>query len=104
MRLHLTRRRGGACAQEQDFSKVEIKSTQLAPHLYLLQGAGGNIAAAVGPEGVLLVDDEFAPLADKIRAALKGSAPTRRCASSSTRTITSTTPTATCRSRRPARW
>jgi cyclase len=59
-------------AQEEDYSKVEIKSTQLAPGLYLLQGAGGNIAAAVGPEGALLVDDAFAPLADKIRAAVKG--------------------------------
>lgn len=58
-------------AQEPDFTKVEIKSTQLAPNLYLLQGAGGNIAAATGPEGVLMVDNQFAPLADKIRAALK---------------------------------
>lgn len=62
---------GGACAQSQDFSKVEIKSTQLGEHLYLLQGAGGNITASVGADGVLMVDDEFAPLADKIRAALK---------------------------------
>jgi cyclase len=62
---------GAACAQDQDFSQVEIKTSQLAPQLYLLQGAGGNITAAVGPEGVLLVDDEYAPLADKIRAALK---------------------------------
>ena len=61
----------GACAQEQDFSKVEIKTAQLADHLYLLQGSGGNITASVGPDGVLMVDDEFAPLADKIRAALK---------------------------------
>jgi glyoxylase-like metal-dependent hydrolase (beta-lactamase superfamily II) len=63
---------GSAPAQEPDFSKVEIKTTQLAPDLYLLQGAGGNITAAVGSDGVLLVDDSFAPLADKIRAALKG--------------------------------
>jgi cyclase len=61
-----------APAQEQDFSKIEIKSTQLADGLYLLQGAGGNMTASVGPDGVLLVDDEFAPLADKIRASLKG--------------------------------
>jgi len=62
---------GAACAQQQDFSKVEIKSTQLGEHLYLLQGAGGNITASVGADGVLMVDDEFAPLADKIRAALR---------------------------------
>ena len=62
-----------AGAQEQDFSKVEIKTTQLGPNLYLLQGgAGGNITASVGADGVLLVDNQFAPLADKIRAALKG--------------------------------
>jgi cyclase len=60
-----------APAQEQDFSKVEIKTTQLAPNLYLLQGAGGNMTASAGADGVLLVDDEFAPLAEKIRAALK---------------------------------
>jgi len=61
-----------ALAQEQDFSKVEIKTTQLAPGVYLLQGAGGNLTASVGADGVLLVDDEFAALADKIRASLRG--------------------------------
>ena len=61
-----------ARAEEQDFSKVEIKTTQLADGLYLLQGAGGNMTAAVGADGVLLVDDAFAPLAEKIRASLKG--------------------------------
>jgi cyclase len=61
-----------ASAQEQDFSKVEIKSTQLAEGLYMLQGAGGNMTASMGTDGLLLVDDEFAPLADKIRASLKG--------------------------------
>jgi cyclase len=67
---------GGVCApasaQDQDFSKVEIKATHLAGNVYLLEGAGGNMTASVGADGVLLVDDEFAPLADKIRAALKG--------------------------------
>jgi cyclase len=58
-------------AQQPDVSKVEIRTTALTPSLYLLQGAGGNMAASVGPDGVLLVDDEFAALADKIRAALK---------------------------------
>ena len=58
-------------AQEQDFSKVEIRTTRLADGLYALQGAGGNMTASVGTDGVLLVDSEFAPLADKIRAALR---------------------------------
>ncbi len=60
-----------APAQQEDYSQVQITSTPLAANLYLLEGAGGNIAACVGPDGALLVDDEFAPLADKIRAALK---------------------------------
>lgn len=58
-------------AQQEDFSKVEIKSTPLAAHLYLLEGAGGNIAALTGADGVLLVDDEFGALAEKIRTALQ---------------------------------
>ncbi|HEY1873819.1 MAG TPA: MBL fold metallo-hydrolase [Steroidobacteraceae bacterium] len=61
-----------AAAQEQDFSKVEIHTTHLAEGLYVLQGAGGNMTASVGMDGVLLVDDEYAALADKIRAALRG--------------------------------
>lgn len=68
----------GALAQEPDFSKVEVKSTQLAPNLYVLQGAGGNVTASVGSEGTLLVDDEFAPLVDKIRATLMGLGVTNR--------------------------
>jgi len=62
----------GARAQEPDYGKVEIRTAQLAEGVYLLQGAGGNMTAAVGADGVLLVDDEFAALTDKIRAALKG--------------------------------
>jgi glyoxylase-like metal-dependent hydrolase (beta-lactamase superfamily II) len=61
-----------ALAQQQDFSKVEIRTTRLAEGLYVLQGAGGNMTASVGADGVLLVDSEYAALADKIRAALRG--------------------------------
>ncbi|MBM3837931.1 MAG: MBL fold metallo-hydrolase [Verrucomicrobia bacterium] len=60
----------GAPAQ-QDFSKVEIKATQVAKNIYMLEGAGGNIGVSVGPDGLLIVDDQFAPLAQKIEAALK---------------------------------
>lgn len=55
-----------------DFSKVEIKVSKVSGNIYMLQGAGGNIAASLGDDGVLIVDTEFAPLADKIAAALKG--------------------------------
>jgi cyclase len=61
-----------ASAQQQDFSKVEIKSTRLTDNLYLLQGAGGNIAAVMGADGVLLVDDQYAELSERIRAAVQG--------------------------------
>jgi glyoxylase-like metal-dependent hydrolase (beta-lactamase superfamily II) len=57
--------------QEPDWSKVQIKSTKIAGNVYMLEGAGGNIGVSVGPDGILIVDDQFAPLADKIRASLK---------------------------------
>jgi glyoxylase-like metal-dependent hydrolase (beta-lactamase superfamily II) len=56
---------------QQDFSKVEIKSTHVAGNIHMLQGAGGNIAVSAGPDGLLIVDDQFAPLAEKIEAVLK---------------------------------
>jgi len=60
-----------ASAQDQDFSKVQIKVTKVSGNIYMLEGAGGNIAASVGEDGIVIVDDQFAPLADKIQAALK---------------------------------
>ena len=50
---------------QQDFSKVEIKTVHVAKNIYMLQGAGGNIGVSVGPDGILIVDDQFAPLAEK---------------------------------------
>jgi len=62
-----------AAAQEQDFSKVQIKVTKVAGTVYMLEGDGaGNIGASVGDDGIVIVDDQYAPLADKIQAALKG--------------------------------
>ena len=57
---------------QQDMSDVEITATYVAGNVYMLQGRGGNIGVSVGPDGALLVDDQFAPLADRIRAALAG--------------------------------
>jgi cyclase len=62
---------GGLWAQDKDFSKVEIKVTKVSGNIYMLEGEGGNIAASVGEDGIVIVDDQFAPLADKIQAALK---------------------------------
>jgi len=62
-----------AAAQEKtpDWSKVQIKVTKVSGNIYMLEGQGGNIAASVGEDGIVIVDDEFAPLAEKIQAALK---------------------------------
>jgi glyoxylase-like metal-dependent hydrolase (beta-lactamase superfamily II) len=58
-------------AQDQDFSKVQMKVSKVAGNVYMLQGAGGNIGASVGDDGIVIVDDQYAPLADKIQAPLK---------------------------------
>jgi glyoxylase-like metal-dependent hydrolase (beta-lactamase superfamily II) len=69
---------GAAFAQQQpppappppDFSKVEIKTTDLGDNVYMLEGQGGNITVAVAKDGIIMVDGEFAPLHDKIKAAI----------------------------------
>jgi cyclase len=64
-----------AQAQEQDFSKVELKTTKLSPGVAMLEGvggfAGGNIAVSYGADGPVIVDDQFAPMAPKIVAAVR---------------------------------
>jgi len=55
---------------QQDFSKVEIKATQVRGNIYMLEGQGGNIGVSIGDDGILIVDDQYAPLSEKIRAAL----------------------------------
>ena len=58
-------------AQQQDFSKVEITTTKLSGTLYMLMGEGGNIGVSAGDDGVYLIDDQYAPLSEKIMAAVK---------------------------------
>jgi cyclase len=60
----------GAAVAQQDFSKVEIRTTDLGHGMYLLEGGGGNITVAASNGGVILVDTEFAPLTAKIKAAI----------------------------------
>ncbi len=69
----------GAIAQAQqlqplapapDFDKVVIKTTDLGKRTYVLEGEGGNITVAVADDGVIMVDSQFAPLHDKIKAAI----------------------------------
>jgi len=54
-----------------DWEKVELKAQRVRGNIWMLDGTGGNIGVSVGADGILIVDDKFAPLADKIRAALK---------------------------------
>ena len=59
-----------ALAQQPDYSNVEIKTIPLAPHTYMMMGAGGNLGLSVGEDATFLIDDQFAPLTPKIRAAI----------------------------------
>ena len=59
-----------AASAQRDFSDVEITTEQVADGLYMLQGAGGNIGLSVGEDGAFVIDDQYAPLSDKILAAI----------------------------------
>ena len=58
-----------------DWAKIEIKTTDLGNGTYMLAGQGGNITVAVGGDGIIMVDGQFAPLSDKIKAAIKAISP-----------------------------
>jgi cyclase len=60
---------------QQDFSKVEVKTTDLGNKTYMLEGAGGNVTIAVGTDGIIMVDTQFAPMHDKLMAAIKQISP-----------------------------
>jgi glyoxylase-like metal-dependent hydrolase (beta-lactamase superfamily II) len=60
-----------AWAQQRNFDAVQIKTTQVAAGIYMLEGEGGNIGVSAGEDGVFLIDDQFAPLTPKIVAAVK---------------------------------
>jgi cyclase len=59
-----------AQAPQPDFSKVEIKTTKISNNFYTLDGQGGTIGVLVGPDGIFMVDSQFAPLSQKIAAAI----------------------------------
>ena len=59
-----------AASAPPDFSKVEIKITGLGDNVHMLEGQGGNITVAVAKDGIIMVDGEYAPLHDKIKAAI----------------------------------
>ena len=57
-------------APTPDFDQVRIKTTNLGNHIYVLEGEGGNITVAVGDDGAIVVDSQFAPLYSKIKTAI----------------------------------
>jgi glyoxylase-like metal-dependent hydrolase (beta-lactamase superfamily II) len=59
-----------AAAPPIDFSKVEIKTTDLGDNVYMLEGAGGNVTVAVARDGIIMVDGQYAPMHDKIKTAI----------------------------------
>src|SRR5712672_2616409 len=60
-----------ALAQPASFDKVEIKTTKITDTIYMLEGEGGNIGVSAGEDGVVLIDDQYAPLTPKILDAVK---------------------------------
>ena len=70
---------GTASAQQPkgppDWDKIEIKTTDLGNKTYRLEGQGGNITVAVGTDGIIMVDSQFAPLSAKIKAAIAAISP-----------------------------
>ena len=64
-----------AIAFAQDFSRFEVKSQKLTANIYMLTGAGGNLGLSVGEDAVFLVDDQYAPMTEKIRAAIAAITP-----------------------------
>ena len=56
---------------QQDFSKVEVKAEKLGEGVYMLTGAGGNLGVSAGEDGVVLIDDQYAPLTERILAAIR---------------------------------
>jgi cyclase len=64
-----------AAEKGPDFSKVQMKPTHVAGPVWMIEGAGGNIGVLAGDDGVLVVDSQFADVADKVKAAIGGISP-----------------------------
>jgi len=60
---------------QQDFSQVQIEPVKVAEGIYMLKGSGGNVGLLTGPDGAFLIDDQFAPLSEKILAAVRSLTP-----------------------------
>lgn len=60
---------------EDEFAKIEIKTTKVSDGIYMLEGSGGNIGIASGEDGIFMIDDQYSPLTPKILAAIKKISP-----------------------------
>lgn len=69
MGLSMTGLASNTLAQDR-FANVKIKTTEVVPGIYMLEGAGGNIGLSTGDDGAFIIDDQFAPLSDKIMKAI----------------------------------
>ncbi len=65
----------GTAAAQGGFDDVEIETSKLADGIYMLTGAGGNMGLSIGDDGAFLIDDQFAPLTEKIQAAISAIGP-----------------------------
>ena len=61
----------GSLHAQRNFDNVQIKTIPVAGNVSMLEGSGGNIGVSAGPDGILIIDDQFAGLAEKIRSALE---------------------------------
>lgn len=62
---------GFTAVAQQNFDNVTIETIKVGDNVYMLKGAGGNIGVLTGPDGVIMVDDQFAPLSEKIKEAVR---------------------------------
>jgi glyoxylase-like metal-dependent hydrolase (beta-lactamase superfamily II) len=58
-----------------DYSKIEVKTTDLGHRTYMLEGAGGNVTVAIGEDAIIMVDGQYAPMHDKLKAAIAALSP-----------------------------
>ncbi len=63
------------CLAQTNYDTVRIQPIKVTEQIYMLKGAGGNVGAFIGPEGTLIIDNQFAPLSNKINGAVKTLSP-----------------------------
>ncbi len=63
---------GGTTEAQQNWDEVVVEAHPVVGNIHMLTGSGGNIGVSVGDDGILIIDDQYAPLADKIKSALRG--------------------------------